>query len=288
MLERLPEYSFGLTLDRAWTAGEVLDVMARRCGVDPDPEHVEGQDTIGVDLALAALDAYRDRLALAAERRERVLVATGHPTGLLAVHLAVAAALRAAGCEVLVVDPPWSLAVGAGLGPRPAAARPRRQRGAPAGQRRRAAAHPPRREPMRAVLAALAGTGSRRPTWCTPTTAGPAPPPRPGSRRWATPTATTPPCSWGRTEGRPLVTVPLDDNVPPHLYDPLSAHVTRGRRVVASRGWPDGPLVPSPTRTSTLRGTCVTVVDGGEAADRAACRRWVLRTCPESCPTSAS
>jgi hypothetical protein len=29
-------------------------------------------------------------------------------------------------------------------------------------------------------------------------------------------------------EGRPVVTVPLDDNVLPHLYDPLAAHVTRG------------------------------------------------------------
>ena len=27
-------------------------------------------------------------------------------------------------------------------------------------------------------------------------------------------------------EGKPVVTVPLDDNVRPHLYDPLSAYVT--------------------------------------------------------------
>ncbi|MBW3549915.1 MAG: phosphatase [Proteobacteria bacterium] len=27
-------------------------------------------------------------------------------------------------------------------------------------------------------------------------------------------------------EGKPVVTVPLDDNVPPHLYDPLSDLVT--------------------------------------------------------------
>jgi hypothetical protein len=25
-----------------------------------------------------------------------------------------------------------------------------------------------------------------------------------------------------------VVTVPLDDNVPPHLYEPLAAHVTAG------------------------------------------------------------
>ena len=29
-------------------------------------------------------------------------------------------------------------------------------------------------------------------------------------------------------EGKPIVTVPLDDNVPPQLYDPLSAYVTPG------------------------------------------------------------
>jgi hypothetical protein len=27
-------------------------------------------------------------------------------------------------------------------------------------------------------------------------------------------------------EGKPVVTVPLDDNVPPHLYDPISNYVT--------------------------------------------------------------
>ena len=29
-------------------------------------------------------------------------------------------------------------------------------------------------------------------------------------------------------EGKPVVTVPLDDNVPPHLYDPLTEHVLSG------------------------------------------------------------
>jgi hypothetical protein len=29
-------------------------------------------------------------------------------------------------------------------------------------------------------------------------------------------------------EGKPLVTVPLDDNVPPHLYDPLSSYLLEG------------------------------------------------------------
>ena len=50
----------------------------------------------------------RDRLALAAERRERVLLATGHPTGILVLHLACAAALRAAGATVLVPGLDWT------------------------------------------------------------------------------------------------------------------------------------------------------------------------------------
>ena len=103
MLDDAPDYWFGLRRTREWTFDEAFDVMVRRCGIDADPEHVEGDDTIDPDLTLAALTRHRERLALAAERRERVLLATGHPTGLLAMHLSVAAALRSAGCEVLAV-----------------------------------------------------------------------------------------------------------------------------------------------------------------------------------------
>ena len=31
---------------------------------------------------------------------------------------------------------------------------------------------------------------------------------------------------YSEEEGKPIVTVPLDDNVPPQHYDPLSAFVT--------------------------------------------------------------
>ena len=43
------------------------------------------------------------RLRKAAEGQQRVLFATGHPGGLLDVHRATAAALRAAGCEIVVI-----------------------------------------------------------------------------------------------------------------------------------------------------------------------------------------
>jgi hypothetical protein len=91
---------FGLA-PRAVTYDEVLAVMARRCGVVADAAYVEGPDTIDPDLTLDALDRMAERLARAARDRADVLLATGHPAGLLAVHLPVAEALRAAGCRVL-------------------------------------------------------------------------------------------------------------------------------------------------------------------------------------------
>jgi hypothetical protein len=96
-----PDYHFGVTLSRPWTAAEVLAVMARRVGVDPDPARRHGADRIDPRLTLAGLDAAADRIAQAAADRGRVLVATGHPTGLLALYLPLVAALERSGCRML-------------------------------------------------------------------------------------------------------------------------------------------------------------------------------------------
>ncbi|MFF0766157.1 phosphatase [Streptomyces sp. NPDC003737] len=95
---------FGLDLGNRWTdQDKVLALMAERCGVVADPAHVTGQDTIGPELTLAALDRMAAVLRKAADDRERVLLATGHPGALLDLYRTVAAALRAAGCEVVTV-----------------------------------------------------------------------------------------------------------------------------------------------------------------------------------------
>jgi hypothetical protein len=75
--------------------------MAERCGVSDDPEHRQGQDTIDPELTVDALERMAARLRKAAAAKERVLFATGHPGGLLDVHRQTAAALRAAGCEIV-------------------------------------------------------------------------------------------------------------------------------------------------------------------------------------------
>jgi hypothetical protein len=101
MLNRDWDYWFGLELDRPWTSGEVLEVMARRVGIDPDPDRRQGSDRIDPDLTLVALEAAIELLVRAAAERATVFVATGHPTGVLSLHLAVSAALAAAGCRLL-------------------------------------------------------------------------------------------------------------------------------------------------------------------------------------------
>ena len=220
MAEGRVDYDFGLVPARTWTRDEVLEVMVRRCGVQPDPAYDEGPDTIDVDLTLAGLDRVRDRLALAARRRERVLVATGHPTGILVLHLAAVQALRAAGAQVLVPELDWSWPW-----PQDSGWRPRRVR-AVAGVHMLATGgellHTHAPEPGRAVLAALD-----------------APPDLVvADHGWAGVAATAglevlsyadcndPALFVAEEEGLDITVVPLDDNVLPQLYDPLAEHLT--------------------------------------------------------------
>ena len=222
MAQGRTNYDFGLLPARRYERDDVLEVMARLCGVHPDPAYEDGQDTIDVDLTLAALDRLRDRLALAAQRRERVLLATGHPTGTLVVHLAVAAALRAAGAEVLVATPDWSWPWDGDSDW--ARGRPRHVRAlngvhvlASGGE----LLHTHLPEPMRAVLGSLdappdlvvadhgwAGAAAQA-----------------GLETLAFADCNDPALFVAEAEGLPITTVPLDDNVLPHLYDPLSEHL---------------------------------------------------------------
>ncbi|MEU7137581.1 phosphatase [Streptomyces sp. NPDC046261] len=94
----------GLELGDRWTdTQDVLAVMAERCGVSDDLEHRVGQDTIDPELTVAGLERMAAFLRKAAEGRQRVLFATGHPGGLLDVHRTTAAALRAAGAEIVSI-----------------------------------------------------------------------------------------------------------------------------------------------------------------------------------------
>lgn len=222
-----PYYELGLRFDREWSFAEVLALMVERVGVDPDPGHVMGADTIDPDLTITALERMAKRVAAAADRRERVLVATGHPGGMLPVHTALARALRDRGCTLLTPAEGWrypaeryleqSSEPGAGhltykedvamitdrLGPR----------------------HTHAPEPMRAMLDDLAAAGQEPPGFVIADhgfagAAGEA-----GVETVAFADCNDPGLFLGEAEGRVAVTVPLDDHVNPRYYAPLTAYL---------------------------------------------------------------
>jgi hypothetical protein len=98
---RDPRQTLGLEPEGEWGVGDLLRLMADRCGVSPDPAETSGQDVIDPDCTVAALDAFAERLGRAAHDRIPVLLGTGHPHRLLGFYASLAAALSAAGCAVL-------------------------------------------------------------------------------------------------------------------------------------------------------------------------------------------
>ena len=111
LVQKDPYHQFGLTFAHDWTFSEVLGLMNKRCGVVDDEEYVWGIDTIDPDLTIDALEAFADRMALAAERRESVLFATGHPRNLLETYQVWKDALAARGCRVLTAAGGYSYEV---------------------------------------------------------------------------------------------------------------------------------------------------------------------------------
>ncbi len=122
-----------------WTFDDVLALMAQRCGVSPDPLYDSGADTIDAALTVERLEAMAAHLRTAASVKARVLVATGHPTGVLVVHLEIARALASAGCTLLTPPAVWEHVDYAGRLTSAMFGDARSQRGEPGGQ---PAAHP--------------------------------------------------------------------------------------------------------------------------------------------------
>ena len=169
-----------------------------------------------------------------------MLLATGHPAGLLVVHLAVAAALSAAGATVLTPGARLQLPVDD----------PVRQ-GRPARPLR--AGRRGRQQPRRPQPHALPGADARHAG--RPRRRGEAPPDLVvADHGWAGAAGeagiTTvgfadcndPALFVGEAEGKVAVSVPLDDNVPPHLYAPMTAYL------LPAAGLADRPSAGSPER----------------------------------------
>ena len=226
MLDRDPDYWFGVELERDWTYEQVVAAMAERVGIDADHTRESGTDVIDPDLTLDALDAVADLFADLADRGGSLLLATGHPTGLLEMYMTVAAALAAAGCTVLTPAAESWVSV-------PGAHRRIRYVG-------RVATigtggdllHTHAPEPMGRILEELRRTGGRPDLvvadhgWAG--AAGQAGLPTVGFADTNDPALFV-----AAAEGKVQVVVPVDDNVAPAHYRPLTAYVLRRLPVFA-------------------------------------------------------
>jgi Phosphatase len=224
MSDREPLYLFGLEPTGAWTPADVLALMAERCGVNPDPGYRRGPDTIDPDRTIERLEAMAERIRTAAQRQERVFVATGHPVGLRPTHTAVARGLRAAGCTLVTAADGWEHPGDPEYGPQRGTLRYLDDVGVLAGPAG-GLEHTHSPLPMRAVLADLKETGQDVPDLVI------------ADHGWAGAAAhagidavgyadcNDPALFVGEAEGLVRVCVPLDDNVAPNLYGPLTAYL---------------------------------------------------------------
>ncbi|MBV9026566.1 MAG: phosphatase [Streptomycetaceae bacterium] len=209
-------YWLGLEFGDRWTDEHaVLELMADRCGVVANPGHRTGQDTISPELTVDALERLAIRLRKAAAGKQCVLFATGHPGGLLGVHQATAAALRAAGCEIVAI--PEGLRADDG--------RLLQMGGVAMVLRGAALVHTHSPEPMATILDAMAAAGSPLPDLVVADHGWAGCAGQRGIDAVGYADCNDPALFVGEAEGTLTVTVPLDDHVAPHHYDPMTAYL---------------------------------------------------------------
>ncbi|GGH60330.1 putative phosphatase [Rothia aerolata] len=95
---------FGVKWTRDWTFEQVFDLMAARVGTSADPDFLEGVDTISAEKCIAALYDYARIFGEAVAGKKKLLFATGHPAGLFPIYAELARAARAAGASVLEIQ----------------------------------------------------------------------------------------------------------------------------------------------------------------------------------------
>lgn len=206
---------FGVRKSREWTFEEVFELMHERVGIDPDASLTEGQDTIDATKCVAALDRFADRFGRSVRNGDRILFATGHPAGLLPVHAALAAAVERGGATVVKV--PEGLPFRDGD--------IRQLFGVLAWHQHGGLVHTHYPEPMRLSLALLASEGEPVPDLVI------------ADHGWAghaasvgIPTLGFADCNdpglfVSEAQGQIEVAVPLDDNLCPGLYEPMTSYV---------------------------------------------------------------
>jgi Phosphatase len=222
MAQRDPGYLFGLQPRGEWAFDDVLALMAKRCGVSDDPMHDAGEDTIDAELTIERLDAMSALLRAVADSKGRVMVATGHPAGLLVVHLEIVRALAVAGCTVLTSPAVWA---DVDRGGKPHERHIRHLHGVAVATQGANLLHTHSPVPMQLMLANLAAAGEAAPDLVLADHGFAGAAARAGLTTLGFADSNDPALFVGEAEGDVAVCVPLDDNVMPQLYEPLTSYL---------------------------------------------------------------
>jgi hypothetical protein len=96
-----PVAQFGIRGLTGFSDADVLGLMAEAAGFDRGTLPPHAPTAVDPHLVLAAASAAGDRLAVAARRGERVILATGHPAGLPLLYMSVGELLEREGAKLL-------------------------------------------------------------------------------------------------------------------------------------------------------------------------------------------
>jgi hypothetical protein len=96
-----PDVTFGLSGMTKYRVEEVMELIDRSIAFESASTTWEGPTIVDPETILEQLEQMGDRLALAAERGEEVLIATGHPVGMVLLYMEVAREMVARGAKML-------------------------------------------------------------------------------------------------------------------------------------------------------------------------------------------
>jgi hypothetical protein len=96
-----PDKQFGMTGLQTLEPEEILELVGRGAGFEPDPSATTGPVPVDPERVLDACGEAGDRFAEAIRHRERVILATGHPVGLAHLYIEVGRLLRAGGATII-------------------------------------------------------------------------------------------------------------------------------------------------------------------------------------------
>ena len=102
LLEGDPDKQFGMSgLAGSMEPADVLRLVGTAAGFDAEAAAHDGPVSVDPVLVVAACEQVGDRLALACERGERLVLATGHPVGLMLLYAEVGRELAERGVRVV-------------------------------------------------------------------------------------------------------------------------------------------------------------------------------------------